>query len=642
MVVSSLLGKDFREHRLAAVLLAAGTLAMTMLMLAWNRQAPYSMSPFEIVRFALLSFLPLIALITGNRLIVREYLSGTRQFVEALPMGRNLPLLLKYLTGLLYLCVLAIMMVALAAQQAGVTDDLTTDYVVLIMIKTLVMTSLYWSVVFCFSLCGHLRIALYLLGAALVALIAWYPGIDPDRVAPFALMDDQLFVFERDLIPWRAMQGTLLIAGLFTLAGFTLSRIGEGSLVERLAKPMTRRDYVALGVLAASGLTVWSTLLEQKTRPPVEFSSEYVVRLQDPAVSVLYLEDQYEVDGRKLAERISESMRSLQASLGLVALPDVKLVLDPEREPHEIDYATADGVFITANWLPHDSYDDAILDTVILHGVLSAQTAGRAMFEPYHWVLDGFTRWWVEQGASPLRDEHRSELLARALWVMDIDPEAQQLIDRWQLIADRFAYPGAESLAWSAMTFLEESRGRERVLALASEFLLSPLPDSIFGTIQDRRIDATQRVESALDMSLASFYEQWQAWLHEQQQAPGVQAMLSSIPALQGRLASRSTPDGVQELEASYEWRESRLGLLTDIEAADGRCVLKHDYIGPFDTEIEVSNDYEDEATCRVGETVHVLNSLYSPGDRVYVALDYEDSVFHQPLRLHAERMSIP
>ncbi len=642
MVVSSLLGKDIREHRLAALLLTAGTIAMTLLMLAWNRQAPYSMSPFEIVRFALLSFLPLIALITGNRLIVREYLSGTRQFVEALPMGRNLPLLLKYLTGLVYLAALAIMMVALAAQQAGVTDDVTRDYVLLIMLKTLVMTTLYWSVVFCFSLCGHLRIALYLVGAALVALVAWYPGIDPDRVPPFALMDDQLFVFERDLIPWQAMQGTLLMAGLFTLAGFLLSRIGEGSVVERLAKPMTRRDYVALGVLAASGLTVWSTLLEQKTRPPVEFSSEYVVRLQDPAVSVLYLEDAHQAAGQAMAERISESMTILQASLGLAALPDVKLVLDPEREPHEIDYATADGVFITANWLPHDSYDDAILDSVILHGVLSAQTSGRAMFEPYHWVLDGFTRWWVEQGTSELRPEHRHELLARALWVLDVEPAAHQLIDRWQLTADRFSYSGAESLAWSAMDFLEETRGRETVLALASEFLVTPVADNLVGAFQDRRIIARQRVESVLDMSLDAFYRQWQDWLAVQRTDASVQQLLATIPALQGRLVSRSTAEGVQELEAWYEPRESALELLEDIDSAQGECILKHDYIGPFDMEIEVSDDYEDVARCRTGDAVHVLNSLYSSGDRVYIALDYDGPVFHQPLRLHAERMSIP
>ena len=641
MVVSSLLGKDFREHRLAAVCLGGGALVMVLLLLAWNSDAPYSMSPFEIVRFALLSFLPLIALIVGNRLVVREYLSGTRLFVEALPVGSTVPLLLKYLLGWFYLAALAVIMVLLAAQQAGIADDVTPDYVWLIIGKTLVMTTLYWSVVFCFSLCGHLRIALYLLSAALVALIAWYPGIDSERFAPFALMDDQLFVFERDLIPWSDIGGTAVLALAFTLVGFLLTRVGEGSVVERLAKPMTRRDYVALGVLAASGLTLWSTLLEQNQRDPIEFSSEFVVRMTDPAVSVLYLEEDYEASATAMAQRLSALLTRLQASLGLVQLPDVKLVLSPERDPHDIDYATADGVFITANWLQHDSFDDAILDSVILHGVLSAQTGGRAMFEPYHWVLDGFTRWWVEQGNGPLDPEHQAELIARALWVLDAEPETARLVDRWQLTADRFSYPSAESLAWAAMSYLEERVGRDKVLALANEFLVRPVAGNVAGSLQDRRINVHERLERVLEMPLDSFRSDWQNWLFKQRNDEPVRGYLAGIPALKGRLVMRRTPAGVQELEAWYVPRDTALNLQTDSSVLPGKCIMKHDYIGPFDTEIEVTDDYDDTVKCQTDSAAHLLNSVYSQGDRVYFALDYDGPGFHQPLRLHAERLTI-
>ncbi|ASJ76001.1 hypothetical protein [Granulosicoccus antarcticus] len=641
MALSSLLGKDIREHRLAAVFLGGGALAMVLLLLAWNSEAPYSMSPFEIVRFALMSFLPLIALIVGNRLIVREYLSGTRLFVEALPVGPTLPLLLKFLLGWFYLATLAVVMVLMAAHEAGIADDVTQDYVLLIIGKTLIMTSLYWSVVFCFSLCGHLRIALYLVSAALIALIAWYPGIDSGRVAPFGLMDDQLFVFERDLVPWCDMLGTIFMALMFTLAGFILTRVGEGSVVERLAKPMTRRDYVALGVLAASGLAIWTSLLEKNSREPVEFSSEYVVRMSDPAVSVLYLEDDYEASAQRLAQRLSKSLSSLQASLGIAQMPDVKLALAPERKPHEFDYATADGVFITANWLQHDSYDDAILDSVILHGVLSAQTGGRAMFEPYHWVLDGFTRWWVEHGADGLNPEHQAELVARALWVLETEPAAAQLITRWQLSADRFSYPSAESLAWAAMMYLEQSQGREKVLALANEFLVRPVAGNTIGSLKDRRVKVGLRLEKVLGMPIESFQTAWQAWLLAQRDDESVQRYLSSIPALTGRLSMGRTAEGAQQVEAWYEPATSTLNLQTDLSRLSGKCIMKHDYIGPFDTELEVSDEYEDIAACRTDMKAHVLDSYYSPGDRVYFALDYEGPVFHQPIRLHAERLTI-
>ena len=156
MAVYTLLAKDVREHRGAALLLAAGCLVVVMLLLAQNSVAAYSMSAFEIVRFSLIGFLPLIALIVGNRLIVNEYLSGTRLFVEALPIGTFMPLVLKYLLGFSYIVLIATVMVLLASQQAGIADDVTPDYVLLILAKTWVMVSLYWSVVFCFSLCADI------------------------------------------------------------------------------------------------------------------------------------------------------------------------------------------------------------------------------------------------------------------------------------------------------------------------------------------------------------------------------------------------------------------------------------------------------------------------------------------------------
>lgn len=641
MAVLSLLAKDVREHRSAVFFLSVGCLAVVVLLLAQNSAAAYSMSAFEIVRFSLISFLPLVALITGNRLIVREYLSGTRLFVEALPMGPNLPLVLKYLLGFLYLALLSIAMVLLAAQQAGIADDVTRDYVVLILGKTLIMVSLYWSVVFCFSLCGYLRIALYLVSAALVALIAFYPGIDSSRFAPFALMDDQLFVFERDVVPWYEMAVTAMISLAFTIAGFVLTRVGEGSVVERLAKPMTRRDYVALGVLFSAGLAVWSALIEDKQRRPVDFSSSTVVRLSDPAVSVLYLDEQYEASAQDIAQRTSDSLLALQATLSLAQLPDVRLALAPSREKHDIDYATQDGVFITSNWLEHDSYDNAVLDTVVLHGVLSAQTSGRAVFEPYHWVLDGFTRWWVEQGTGQLADTHRSELVARALWALDTDPQADQLIVRWQLIADRFAYPSAEALAWAAMTYIEQTLGREAVIELATEFLTQPMGSSLLATLKDRRESVQSRIERVLGIPVAEFQQQWRVWLEQQRDDPQVATLMKSIPALNGMVFSETDENGTHQILVSYTEMETGEGLATDIDALDGLCVMKHDYLGPFDMEYEVSDDYEDVTSCSSDDPSHVIQSVYAPGDRVFIALDYEGSVFHQPLRIYAERLTI-
>ncbi len=639
MAIYSLLAKDLREHRIAALLLGAGCLVVVLLLLAQNSVAAYSMSAFEIVRFSLIGFLPLVALIVGNRLVVNEYLSGTRLFVEALPVGIVLPLVLKYFLGFGYIALIATAMVLLAGQQAGIADDVTPDYLLLILAKTWVMVSLYWSLVFCFSLCGYLRIALYLMSAAIIGVLAYYPGLDASGFAPMALMDSQLFVYERDIIPWKQMGITLLISLAFTVAGFLLTRLGEGSVIERLAKPMTRRDYVALGVLAASGLALAATLIERNQRDPIDFSASSVVRLTDPDVSVLYLSEQYEKTAIEFAERVSQSLAALQATLGLPALPTVRLALSPSRDKHDIDYATNDGVFITANWLEHDSYDNAILDSVILHGVLSAQTNGRSVFEPYHWVLDGFTRWWVEQGTTPLNSAHSHELVARALLTLERDPEAMQLIDRWQFIADRFSYPSAEALAWAAMSYLEQIRGRDAVVSLATEFLTQPVGSTAFASFNDNVSTAKARVETITGVPMQEFHAAWVQWLEAQRDAPEVQRFLDAVPALAGDVSTVIESNGVRSLQATYLAAPQFSGTA---DGLTGQCVMKHDYIGPFDTEFDVTDDYEDVSVCPQDGIAHSLGSTYASGDRVFVALDHEGGLFHQPFRLHAQRLYIP
>ncbi|MDB4222565.1 hypothetical protein N9850_02245 [Granulosicoccus sp.] len=641
MAAIALLAKDVREHWVSLLFLSLGCITVFLLLLIQNKGAAFSMSSLEIVRYALLYLMPVVALIVGNRLIVNEYLSGTRLFVEALPLGQSLPLILKYLTGLCYLSFLAVLLILLSVNSASLADEITSDYVLLIISKTLVMIWLYWSIVFCFSLCGYLRVMMYLLLIGMVAAFVFSPSLNSDLIPPIALMDQQLFVFERDVTPWFAIIGTGLLAVAFSIAGFVLVRVGEGSVIERLSKPMTRRDFVAVSVLIAAGLGIWTAILEKNAVNSVEFTSSQVVRMQDPAVSVLYLQEQYQSSALVYAERLSESLVALQASLGLETLPTVKLALAPDREKHDVDYATSDGVFVSANWLEHDSYDDAILDSVLMHGVLSAQTQGRAMTEPYHWVLDGFTRWWVEQGTHEINPEHEAELLARALWTLDIEPSAQHLITRWQLTADRFAYPSAEALAWSAMVYLEKTQGREKVLALAIEFLTRPVGHSILASFMDRRESSAFRVENIIGMPVDEFMQSWVVWLDLQKLDPMVVSLLERIPSLQGSVSSEYDSSGIHRLTGSYELIESELNYSEDLESLPGACSMKHDYIGPFDTEFDVSDNYEDTSFCQIELPTHSVDSFYAQGDRVFIALDYEGGDFHQPLRLHAERLSI-
>ncbi|MEE9321784.1 MAG: hypothetical protein V3U76_15160 [Granulosicoccus sp.] len=651
MAIASLLGKEAREHLGAALVLSVGTFAIVLLALAQNRAAAYSMSPFEVVRFSLITFLPLITLIVGNRLIVREYLSGTRLFVEALPVGGVLPLVLKYLLGFAFLSLLSAAMIMIAAYMAGIIEDVDGPYIFLMLGKTLVMVSLYWSIVFCFSLCGHLRIGLYLVTIGFVMLMIYYPGIDQSRFSPFALMDDQLFVFERDIVPWKDIAWTLVLSFAFTLSGFVLARVGEGSVADRLARPMTRRDYVALSILVIGGLLVFSTLVEKSLQESFEFSGDFVLRVTDPAVSVSYLEPEYREAGETQLTLMQDSLTAMQARLGLVQMPSVRLALDADREKHDIDYSTLDGVFITANWLEHDAYDDAIMEAVVLHGALTYFSGNRAPFEPYHWVLDGFTRWWVEQGYRELRTTHADELLARAQFALDRMPAGYDLVHQWQLMADEFAYPTAEALAWSAMSYLEEEKGTEVVVQLAREFLTKSVGENALAAIRDRRRSSVERFRNITGLEWQEFDQGWRTWVMQQAGQPSVLAISAQIPAFDGVVESVTDSSGVHHLYGGYQPLQSATAEKTVNNTSDvagesgfvfaGSCLLKHELIGPFDTEFEVRDDNMDEQSCAYGDKIHSISSRYAPGDRVYVALEYETEHLHQPLRLAVKRLAV-
>ncbi len=640
MATLSLLFKDLREHGLAALALLFGSFVTVLVALLQNENSAYSLSPFEVVRFILLTLFPLLAVILGNRLLVREYLSGTRLFVEALPVGLMLPLVLKYLVGLSYLLFLTVVIVGSSALVAGVADDVTPFYAGLMFGKSAALVLLYWSISFCFSLCGFLRVAMYMTLSATVLMLINTSGIDASRVPPIDLLDRDLFVYERDIVPWRAIIGTVVIAAFFTAAGFLIARLGEGSVAARLAKPMSRRDYVVLGVLVMGGIGVWSALQQRLERESFEFTSSTVIRLEEARISVSYLSSEYEDSGRAVALRLENTLLGMQAALGLPVLAPVRVSLFPDKDKHDIEYATIDGAFFGGNWLDHDSYDDMIMDSVILHGLLSSITGGRAVFEPYHWVLDGFTRWWVEQGLRPIDPLHREELLARAMYALSREAQVVNLITHWQLTAERFAYPTAEALAWSAMAFLEETKGADVVIALAREFLTKRIPVSSLASFKDRRVSTAERFESVTGLMWTEFVEQWQQWLIVEANTPGVIQRLSYIPPFRGRVVSTNDA-GAHSLDGRYELIPTVDAGVWDGVEFFGECAMKHSLLAPFDDEFDVVKDDADIQDCAL-DTEHRLYSYYAPGDRVFIALDFISADFHQPIRLHAERVTIP
>lgn len=81
----NLVMKDVREHGISFVVLAVGFVLVVLIALVQQQSGAFSMSGFEVVRFSLITIIPLISFIVGNRLIVREYTGGTRRFISKNP-----------------------------------------------------------------------------------------------------------------------------------------------------------------------------------------------------------------------------------------------------------------------------------------------------------------------------------------------------------------------------------------------------------------------------------------------------------------------------------------------------------------------------------------------------------------------------
>ncbi|MEE9336238.1 MAG: hypothetical protein V3U65_19285 [Granulosicoccaceae bacterium] len=634
----TLLKKEFREHGLSMLLLSGGFIITLLLAHAQNQQAAFTMSPLQVLLLSITLVIPLIAFIMGNRLIATEYLGHTRQFVESLPIKPLVFLIIKYLLGLFFVSGLALAAIAYACLLSDSGDALDQGLLNIVLVKVLCVVFFIWSVVFCFSFFGFLRFALYvMLGVVMVTLIS-YPGFDQREFGPFALLDQTVFAFERDQMPIKAVMQTLLMGVVFTLGGFLLPLMRDGSLIESLAKPVNRSNMVVLAVIGVGILATLGSLFEKWDAPEYNFSSDHVVSVVDPPVSILYLEPEYEGQSQQLLESMRVLIMPLQQTLNLEVLPTVRIALDKglsETDLNDIRFGAADGVLVRANYLQYDSFSMAVLQTNAVHQLIQATSGNRRTFEPYHWLIDGFTRWWVEENLD--EEAHRTELLTRALHSLDYLEEPIDLANNWQWIAEAVSYPSAEALAYTALVFFEQRFGRDAVLELANIVLVPNVSEDVFGMVKDRSVGIQSPFSEIAGQDLDSFFTDWQQWLLSQQSEPAIASLLSRLPRVKGIANSETSVNGVHELTGRYQAMDS----LAQVQFAGFMCDMQHVLISPFDYEIAWTSGEHETQACDSSDALHSASSYYASGDRVFVAFEVQLDALHQALRVGAYRLVV-
>ncbi len=629
----SLLSKDVREHFLAFLLLLMGFLLVLLLVLEQNRAGSFSLSGLQVVRFSLVTVIPLITFIVGNRLVAREYVGGTRHFVEALPIRPVAQLLQKYFMGLVYLFLTGAILVVIARASSSASEMIDQRYMLLVLIRTLAIIWLYWSIVFCFSFTGRVRLVLYVgLALALMFLIN-LPGFDQTRLGPIALMDSQLFSFERTEIPWQDLIETGLLAMAFTLAAFFLALVNEGSLVERLSKPITMRDIAALGLLALGCFGVYATVQEKWKTEYYAFSGDTVLRSSQPALSVMFLNEAHRPIGNGVMQSATEIIERFQTDIGLSNLPAVRIALDTEREKNDVSPRLVNGVLVYANFLDFDEYELANLNFIAMHHLLLEISNRRFDYESRHWILDGLARWWTEGGADAPVSDNNDELLALAVFAKSRLPNTVHPLHGWQTVTDKLGYELANALSYTALLYLQSLQGPDVLFQLASDYLSEDVKSSSVESVFRIFHDDLSRFERITGISFEDFTEGWLAWLTRDANTAAVQSLFEKIPDLAVNVES-VRDNSVHRFDVSYASNEPNYLL------PEGKCVLRHQYHSAFDEETEMREKERDRHDCAMSP-VHGVDAAYAPGDRAYVVVEYESDYFHNPIPLWIGRVNI-
>jgi ABC-type transport system involved in multi-copper enzyme maturation permease subunit len=630
-----ILAKDAREHGLALCALTLGLLAVFALSLARQSASEFSMSSFQVVYFALLTIMPLIALILGNRLIVREYTGGTRRFMESLPIAPATPLVVKFVSGWLYLLIAGAMLIALAAWFADPAEYYDKRYLALLLSKTGTVLSLLWSIVFFASLTGKFRLIIYLAIITALVYLFFLPGFNENRLPPVALMDSELFALERDIFPWRHIGQTLLIAAAITLAGFGLALASDGSYADQLGKPLSRRNLLATSIMVIAILTIATSLREKWTPEPAEFTGRYVLQHDDPAIEVAYIADQHREQAQLTLNNLRNALLQMREDVGLRRLPMLKVTLNTGMEKRQISATFRGSVSVTANFADFNTYEHSMMNTVALHHIMLLLTNSRWDYESRHWLLDGFARWWAEGGASAPASPNTAEYLARAVLAMRQSKPGINPLLAWQRTTEQHGFESAFALGFTALMYLQQTHGAETLHKLASSYLFEDPPSSSVESLKTLFNTDTSRFQQITSLSIDTFTQSWLAWLEEQGDSPAVNALIDAAPALNGSVTTDADDNGTRFLSASYQSRD------TQTDTVDGDCVLRYKRTLAYDREEDIFNKEHDRQPCTTTQTAHRIASPFAPGDRAFVILEHEAPGFNWPIRVWSGRVTI-
>lgn len=633
----ALTGKELREHWLAALLLCFLLGGGLMLLIVGCLAARRTVSVLQAAASFNMVFLSLAAITLGNRLVVAEYHARTQLFVEALPVRRWEMVAVKYALGLACLLACAAGALLLTAALARGSEPVDATFLGILGTRTAAFTVCMWSGFFVMGFLGRFRIPVYLAIALGTSAIAGMTEFEPSRFGPLALMNPHTFPYERREMPWAAVAQTLALAGGCTLTAFALALVHEGSVAEVLARRMSQKEKVVVGLLFVVAVVALAYFQARKTKEPYAFSGEAVLASERAPIEILYLRSDVRPDAADLLRGLERDLCELRDGLGWSDLPPLRVAWREDLDGCTFEDARLerhDGVLVRANFRRREGWDGKGFTAHVLGEVLDHHMRGRATFDPKQWVQVGFARWWAEQrgGAIPVG---LSQALLRAVWGTRAGGVSGPDLLAWSSFAERLGERMAEGVACSGLAALESLRGRAAVLALArAVFGRQPYRD-FRETLYERAHPIERVFAEATGLAWSDFLAAWNGWLDRLRAQVPVRAALAAVPEGRAEVSIEPGPGQIRDVVYRLEF--------TRPPAPGAPCVLLHQTLGPFDHWLDPTQHQREEHAWEAGATAREwrLEGRYGRGVRVFLALEVESATLGCPVRLASERRDV-
>lgn len=605
--------KELHQHWLALVLITLAAVCALPILLGVILLSEAG-SMFEVLRVFLIGVVPLMAMVLGNRLVVREYQAKTQLFLEALPLRRIHMVLVKYVFGLSLVAALTAAVLVLVLPLSARSEQPTYRFLLLVSARTAGYTWCVYSFFFVMGLLGRYRIAIYLaLGLCLLS-IENLTSLELSRFGPFALVNDQ-FSFERTEVPVKALSVTLGLAAGFSLLALLLSLIHEGSVATMLAEKMSHREKVFVSCIVI-GMLFSVTLYDQRAiRKPFDLPGAVVEQSGDVTVKISLGAFTDEAPGRELARFVVGELAALQEYLETSELPPTFIVQRRDLDPDRYELGVLDGahgLLVRANF-QHEKFDQHHFLAWLIRESLALKTRDRAIAEPGRWVLDGLGDFWVhrQRVREPLESIH-SRLALRATYGTSLGFSARDLQD-WLTFRERVGPELATAVAWSGLVTLARSSGDEPCREFIRTVIGPNVPTDARATVYAWRNPWPKVLERSASVAAEPFLARWQSEL------------AACAKTLERELATVPRPRGtIQFVSVSPDTRKVTFDFRCDPAPPSGRFVLRYATLPPFNAQVPdhelKQEDRQFEESSR-GE----LPATYARGTRFYSTFAVRD-----------------